>query len=121
MSWRDAPLYIEAFDLSCWVVDRAGSWKHEPLARRASDAAIELVSAVSLALTFPATREHHLALSDEGVVRLRTVLRIAENLGLVSRGGLRDAAERLRKIGRMVGGWRKRIRKPSQTSEGGKM
>ncbi len=121
MSWRDAPLYVEAFDLSCWVAKRAGSWEHEPLAQRASDAAVELVSTVSLALTFPATREHHLAATDEGIVRLRTVLRVAENLELVSRGGLRDAAERLGKIGRMVGGWRKRIRKPSQTSEGGRM
>ncbi len=121
MSWRDAPLYVEAMDLSCWVVERAGSWEHVLLADRATGAAVELVSSVSLALTFPATRELHLAATDEGIVRLRTVLRVARNLGLVSRGGLRDAAERLAKIGRMVGGWRKRREKRCRASTGGKM
>ncbi len=121
MSWRDAPLYVEAFDLSCWVVERAGSWEHEPLAQRATGAAVDLVSSASLALTFPATRELHLAATDEGIVRLRTVLRVARNLGLVSRGGLRDAAERLGKIGRMVGGWRKRCDRRRRAGAGGKM
>ncbi len=121
MSWRDAPVYVEAFDLGRWVIERADSWEHRPLADRATGAAVELVISVSLALTFPANRQRHLAASDEGIVRLRTVLRLAESVGLVSRGGLRAAAQQLGSIGRMVGGWRKRIRKPSQTSEGGKM
>ncbi len=121
MSWRDAPLYVEAFDLSRWVIERAGSWEHGPLAEHATAAAVELVSSVSLALTFPARREHHLSASDEGVVRLRMVLRLAESLDLISRGGLRDAAERLAKIGRMIGGWRKRTKRRRQKGEGGRM
>ncbi len=118
MSWRDAPLYVEAFDLSVWVAERAGSWRHEPLARHASGAAIELVTSVSLALTFPDSRKRHLAETDEGVVRLRTVMRIAESLELLSKGGLRHAAARLAEIGRMVGGWRKRLaRRPRAAGE----
>ncbi len=116
MSWRDAPLYVEAFDLSVWVCERAGSWQNELLARQASAAAIELVTAASLALTFPDARLRHLVATDEGVVRLRTVLRIAKGLKLLSSGGLRHAASRLAEIGRMVGGWRKRLARGPQAA-----
>ena len=118
MSWRDAPLYVEAFDLTRWVTERAGSWEHEPLARLATGSACELVSSVSLALTFPATRARHLEGADEGIVRLRTLLRIARAQGLLSGGALRFAAGRLEAIGRMVGGWRKRLDRSRQRTEG---
>ncbi len=118
MSWRDAPLYVEAFDLSGWVIERAQSWELEPLARRAIDEAVELVSSVSLALTFPAARERHLIEAEEGIVRLRTVLRIAEGVGVLSSRRVRFAAERLSAIGRMVGGWRKRVCRRRQAEEG---
>ena len=49
---------------------------------------------------------------DHAIVRLRVLLRLARDIGLVSAGGLRHASGRLRTIGRMVGGWRKRM-KPS--------
>ena len=116
MSWRDAPLYVETFDLSGWVIERAGSWPEKTLAQRAVEEAIGLVCSVSLALTFPVERERHLAETDRGIVRLRTVLRIAERLELLSPGGLRYAAERLSAAGRMVGGWRKRVAKRRQAA-----
>ncbi len=111
MSWRDAPLYVEAFDLARWVVERTEKWRHQPLALLVTSSASELASSVSLALTFPATRSFHLKRADEGIVQLRTQLRLAHGLGLLSRRGLRFAAGRLEAIGRMVGGWRKRVDK----------
>ncbi len=111
MSWRDAPLYVEAFDLTRWVTERTTTWQHQHLAQLVTSSACELVTAVSLALTFPETRTAHLEQADAGIVRLRTLLRLAQGLGLVSKGGLRYTTGRLEAIGRMVGGWRKRIRK----------
>ncbi len=121
MGWRDARRYVEAFDLSVWVAERANAWQHAAVGRLATDTAIELVSSVSLALTFPDGRDRHLAAADEGVVRLRTVLRVAESLKLLSKGGLRYAAARLAAIGRMVGGWRKRLRRQRPAAAGGSM
>ncbi len=114
MSWRDAPLYVEAFDLSRWVAERAATWPHRPLARLATASACELVSAVSLALTFPARRPRHLETADENIVRLRALLRLAAALGCLSAGGLRYATGRLAAIGRMVGGWRKRLERSAR-------
>ena len=111
MSWRDAPLYVEAHDLASWVLRKA-AWKEpegQQLAPRVAAVAFDLVAEVSLALTFPHRRAAHLERADEAIVRLRTGLRLARELELLSGRGLRFACERLRIIGRMVGGWRKRV------------
>ncbi len=112
MSWRDAPLYVEAHDLAAWLVARAATWRQPAaacLAPRIAGAACDLVDAVALALTFPIRRAAHLERADASIVVLRTELRLAEQLDVVSARGLRFACERLRTIGRMVGGWRKRV------------
>ncbi len=119
MSWRDAPLYVEAFDLARWVAERAGKWQHPPMAELATRSACDLLATVALALTFPRARHQHPGQADAGIVRLRMLLRLAQSLGLLSGGGLRYAAGRLQAIGRMVGGWRKRLRRREDCRTGG--
>ncbi len=113
MSWRDAPLYVEAHDLARWLLERTNAWPAdrdrslcEPLTRASCD----LVESVSLALTFPGGRAEHLRRADEAVVRVRVLLRLGRDVGLLSPGGVRHAAGHLRTIGRILGGWRKRHR-----------
>ena len=114
MSWRDAPLYIEAHDLARWLLELAEGWPVEaPLRSRLAGAACELVEAIALALTFPLQRATCLQRADAAVVQIRVLLRLARDLALVSPGGVRFASERLRSIGRMVGGWRKRVERSS--------
>lgn len=119
MSWDQAPIYVEAHDLSRWVVERVQAWPRERdrhLGRPVLAAACELLSSVSLALTFPETRIAHLRQADESVVRLRVLLRLARDTCLISPGGLRHAQGRLRAIGRMIGGWRRRVRTRASSS-----
>jgi hypothetical protein len=117
MSWRDAPLYVEAHDLARWVIERTNAWpmdRDRHLGTPLVSAACDLVIEVSLSLTFPASRRLHLEAADEAIVRVRSLLRLARSQNLISAGGLRHAAGRLQVIGRMVGGWRKRVEKPSR-------
>ncbi len=111
MSWRDAPLYIEAHDLASMVHERVERWRPTAAAALADGlcrASQDLLVAVSLALTFPLRRSEHLRVADEAVVRTRVLLRLALDGGLISPGWNRQAAGRLLGIGRMIGGWRKR-------------
>ena len=112
MNAHRAPLYVETHDLARWVAERAGDWKgahaHQ-LGARIVGAASDLAVAAARALTCPATRRRDLQNADEAIVRLRTLLRLARDLGLLTRGGTRFAQGRLREIGRMVGGWRKTV------------
>jgi hypothetical protein len=94
------------------VIERARAWAdlgERQLSARAVDAACGLVEAVSLALTFPAGRVGHLEAADWAVVRLRVLLRLAQELGYLSPGGLRFSSARLQAAGKMIGGWRKRM------------
>lgn len=120
MSWRHAPLWVEAHDLARWVLERIERWPPEhgrhfgPLLARS---VCELVEAVSLVLTFPATRLDDLRQADRAIVRLRSRLRLARDLALLSPGGLRFAEGKLRVIGRMVGGWQKKLRRRERGAE----
>lgn len=114
MSWRDAPLYIEAHDLARWLLERSDGQPAEAVvSRRLALTGCQLVEAVSLALTFPLQRAHWLQEADGAVVRIRVLLRLGRDLGGVSAGGVRFATGRLRTIGRMIGGWRKRVSRSS--------
>lgn len=108
MSWRDARLYVETFDVALWVTERVRTLPQDPMSAELLGAAADLVDSASLALTFPADRADHLRRADEAIVRLRIRLRLAQSLGMLSEGGTRDALARLALIGKMVGGWRKR-------------
>jgi hypothetical protein len=110
VSWRDAPLYVESHDLARWLLERSSTWSNgSVLGERVGRTACELVESVGLALTFPARRAEHLEAADGALVRLRCLLRLAQDSGQLSPGGLRYAAGRLQAAGRMVGGWRKRV------------
>ncbi|MCP4654193.1 MAG: hypothetical protein GY856_02120 [bacterium] len=91
------------------MLQQTNSWPQrgdDHLSPLAADAACDLVTSVSLALTFQPTRAEHLECADHTIVRLRTLLRLAGQLDRLSAGGLRFASGRLREIGRMVVGWR---------------
>ncbi len=121
MSWRHAPLYIEAHDLAAWIVGRTATWQEdggECLAPRIASAACDLLDAVALALTFPSRRAHHLERADEAIVVLRTELRLAKQLGLLAARPLRFASDRSRAIGRMIGGWRKKVEASARRRSG---
>ena len=112
MSWRDAPLHVEATSLCQDVLTRSSSWAGPgaaPLAAPCAEAALALGEAVALALTFPEGRAAQLQAADEAVVRLRERLRLAGALGLLSPGALRQLTGPPSAIGRMIGGWRRRL------------
>lgn len=126
MSWRDAPLYIATFDLAQWVLRRVDAEEGVPptasrvcLSHRILAAVTDLVELVSLALTFPEHRDLHLRSADETVVRLRVELRLAHGLGQLPTRSHEHACRRLAEIGRMIGGWRKRVSaRPADRSKG---
>lgn len=122
MSWRDAPLYVQAHDVARDVMERVGRMSERdaaPLGQAIAQAALDLLTGVSLALTFPGPRAHHLARADEAIVRLRVLVRLAQDLGIISAGGVRHVEAQLRDAGRMLGGWRKRLNRPSASTNRG--
>ncbi len=106
MSWRDAPLYVACHDLVVWTAQACGP---DVVGLRVTDCACTLLESVSLALTFPAGRALHLRDADRAVVRTRVLLRVAADTGVLGPRRARFALGQLVDIGRMIGGWRKRV------------
>lgn len=113
MTPKQAPLYIRSHDLAIWLQQRTASWSStevKDLAVEISKNARNLLQCVSLALTFPDTRENYRRQADETIVRLKVLLTLAKDLGAISPRQLRFAQGELIAMGRMIGGWRKKAR-----------
>lgn len=109
MSVQDAPLYVRAHDLARDLHARTPGWTGHPgLAEAVCAEGRALLWAVSLALAFPDERPGHQQAADHALLRLRTSLRLAEDLGLLGEGAARAVHGELTDLGRMLGGWRKR-------------
>ncbi len=118
MSWKRAPLYVRSHDLARWLHERLASMANRPdvgLVGAIGEEARRLVGAIALALTFPAGRRAHRDQADATLVRLRVLLRLAEELGFLSPRQRRYALGELQTLGRMVGGWQRSARRRSRS------
>lgn len=107
MSWRNAPLYVRCHDLARWVLPRMAACPHPQLRDRVTAEALELLTHVSIALTFTEDRHAQLRDADHAIVALRVQLRLALDLGFLPSNSHRYATDALSEIGRMLGGWRR--------------
>lgn len=98
-----APLYVDAFDLSRWLVERFGE-KQEVLPQRICTSSLDLLEAVTLALK-GRRRDESSERADECLICLRTLLRLAGSCGLLRDEQMLFALERADRIGRQLGGW----------------
>ena len=113
MTIAEAPLYVRAHDLAVWLDRGTAAWPSPvgDLALAVRAAARRLACESALSLTFRDRRIAHLDEADEAIVRLREMLRIAVDLEIMDRKRLRHPAAELADIGRIIGGWRKRLKR----------
>ena len=112
MSPRDAPLYIRTRDLVEWLLARILSWdppRREIIGRPLFEAGETLLDSIALALVMPASRPTHQEIADRAIVRVRELLRLSASQSLLSQRQVRFATDELDAMGRMLGGWRKRV------------
>ncbi len=107
---KEAPVFIRAYDLHLWLLERLEDAGEVSEVRRAVlDHSRLLLEAVALALARFETR-HRVAQADERVTLLRVHLRMASERRLLNDRQLMYANEILSDIGRQIGGWRKSLR-----------
>jgi hypothetical protein len=112
MSVQGAPLYVRALDLAIALGRAVEPWPPAALGshgRPLLRAADRLLCEITVALAFPSRRGRSALAADLAAHRLRVRLRVAEGLGLLSAGAALAHQRELLAIGRMLGGWRKRI------------
>lgn len=110
MSPDQAPLYIDAYDLTRDVFDRATRLPRQHrsvLARHLQESAFDLLTAVTLALQFRERRGVRLHEADEALARLRLSIRLGRDATVISERAAQALIARLDAIGRQLGGWRR--------------
>jgi hypothetical protein len=107
---KEAPLFIHAYDLHGWLLDRleSGGEAHCVVRDTVLDHSRGLLAAVTLAVSRFDPGER-LIEADEQATLLRVYLRLAAEKRLLDDRQLLHATEVLRDIGRQIGGWRKRL------------
>jgi len=108
MSWSDAPLYIRVHDLARDLLPRVESGPSPALRHRISAEVQELLCEISLALTFASARGDHQAAADRALTRLKVLVRLARDTGVLRERGAQHIGRQLVEIGRILGGWRRR-------------
>jgi hypothetical protein len=114
----DSPAFARAFDLArhaLLLVERFPRHRRAVLGRRLEEQALTLHEALARAARRQLTGDVDGALRalDEADVALVTfgfALRLAGDLGLVSVGETGVFADRLAELGRLVGGWSRKLR-----------
>lgn len=102
-----APLFVDAFALAEWLLGRLGA-DERVLARSLAEHALALLSAIVLALR-GRRREEQLDDADERLLVLRTQLRLAAALAMLSEDQLLHALALADRVGRQLGGWQKQL------------
>ena len=106
---KEAPVFIRAYDLHIWLLDRlSGGSELNEVRRAILHHSRILLEAVTLALSRFETRRRVVE-ADERVTLLRVHLRLATERRLLDDRQLMYANEILSDIGRQIGGWQKRL------------
>ncbi len=117
---KEAPLFIRAYDLHSWLLERfdtagesgdqpvAGKGMFPELARSVLHHSSELLNAISLAVA-RFDRGLRLVEADEHATLLRVHLRLASEKKLLDDRQLVYATGELTDIGRQIGGWRRHL------------
>ncbi len=112
MIWRDAPLYVDAYDLSLALLrlsSKLPSRAFDLLGEDLADESKQLLYQVSLALSAPEQRVAAVEAADQSLLRLRLLLRLAEDLTWISASQVLVFQEKISGMGKMLGGWKKRL------------
>ena len=113
---QHAPAWTLAHTVAVSVC-RASTSRTCAACARAAVTALELVEAVAAALTFPDGRAATLVRADVALVRLRACLRVAADVGSIQPEAARPDLERWVELGRMIGGWRREVRRRAREGD----
>ena len=109
---HESPLFARVFDLARETLKLSESFprsRRAVLGRRMEEAAFDLHAALANAAKAGAAARPLLAQADAALTRYRFCLRLACDLELLSEGRLEEIARLVAEVGRLLGGWQRKL------------
>jgi hypothetical protein len=102
-------LFERWMDTTKWMLERTARFPkrvRQSLTNRVENTTLEILEGVTTA-AYRKDRKETLAGINEGLNRLRVLVRLSHELRLLSDGQYEEAARRIDEAGRILGGWMK--------------
>lgn len=116
---KESPIFTQTYDMVRWLLPLAGQLPRQHragLARRLPDVAFELQRLLIQAAKAK-DGASELRMADAALAELRSLLRLAHELRAISFGQYEEGVRRSAEIGRLLGGWLRRLEGLSLASE----
>lgn len=112
---KESPIFARTYDLLLWLIPQTLKFPREhrfTMAQRVQDVALDFHERIIEAgLSNGQRRGDHLARADVDLTKLRFYLRLCKDLQLLSLGQYEHVSKMVVEIGRLLGGWRKKLAK----------
>ncbi len=116
---NDSPIFAQTYDLLRWLLPLVGKMPREHrsgLARRIPDVAFAFQYQLIATTKHPHDQVALLHKADAILAELRLLLRLARDLGIITFKQYEEGARRSSEIGRLLGGWLRRVDELSSAS-----
>lgn len=109
---RESPLFSKLYDLAKWLLEHTAKFpRHEraSLGRRIDDAVLALYRQLLIAAQNRAKRAVALDQASEELECLKLFLRLARDLQILSLNQYEFASRQVVEVGRLLGGWKRKV------------
>jgi hypothetical protein len=110
---KQSPVFARTYDLLLWLIPRTTKFPREQrfvLGKAVQETALRFQEAlIEAALARGQFQQQALARADVNLTKLRFYLRLCQDLQLITLRQYRHVAEMVAEVGRLLGGWRKKV------------
>lgn len=110
---KESPIFARTYDLLLWLIPQTLKFPREhrfTMAQRVQDVALDFQERIIEAgLSNVQHQDDHLARADVYLTKLRFYLRLCKDLELLSLGQYEHVSRMVVEIGKLLGGWRKKL------------
>lgn len=114
-----SPLFVKTYDFLLWLIPLTLKFPKSQrflLAERLSGMALDLYDLILEAVQEPDLQDERLDKADRLVTKIRLYLRLSYDLRCITINQLEYAAEHIDELGRLIGGWKRKIAKEKARS-----
>ncbi len=107
-----SPIFIKTYDFLLWLIPVTLKFPKSQrflLAERLSKQALDFYDLILEAVTEPEQAAQHLGKADRLLTKIRLYIRLSYDLECMSQKQFEHAARSLDEIGRLMGGWQKKV------------